>query len=118
MPSSTPSVALAAAIDAAQRALNGTHNGHPPTVEYFAKDDGSVALTHAFQVTDERGAWYEAFVDAHSGELVSVTDYVTQLTYKVLPITKQDPTDGFQTLVDPEDLTASPEGWVTGTSTA
>jgi extracellular elastinolytic metalloproteinase len=51
-------------------------------------------------------------VDAASGELVSVTDYVAHATYRVLPIWKASPAVGdFETLVDPEDKTASPYGW-------
>ncbi len=31
--------------------------------------------------------------------------------YLVLPITKEIPTEGFQTLTDPQDTVASPQGW-------
>jgi extracellular elastinolytic metalloproteinase len=61
---------------------------------------------------DATNAWFEAFVDAATGELVSVTDFVAKATYRVLPIWKQNPTEGFETLVNPEDKTASPYGWV------
>ena len=39
----------------------------------------------------------------------AATDYGTQ--YRALSITKQLPTQGFELLVDPEDLLASPLGW-------
>jgi extracellular elastinolytic metalloproteinase len=43
------------------------------------KDDGTAVLTHVMQIqNDEAGTWFEAFVDAHSGELVSVTDFVSK----------------------------------------
>jgi extracellular elastinolytic metalloproteinase len=65
------------------------------------------------EVQDEAvNAWFEAFVDAATGELVSITDFVAQATYRVLPIWKQYPTDGFETLVNPEDKEASPYGWL------
>lgn len=64
--------------------LGGTHSSdiHPtPSVEYLATSDGSLALTHVFQVSNETAvSWYEAFVDAHTGELLSVTDYVAHAT--------------------------------------
>lgn len=63
-------------------------------------------------------AFLETFVDAHSNEVLSVTDFVNDFTYRVVPITKQAPPDGFETLVDPEDLTASPDGWVAANQTA
>ncbi|KAJ7469053.1 Fungalysin metallopeptidase-domain-containing protein [Mycena latifolia] len=109
---STPSVSFEDAVTTAEDALGGTYNGHPPEVQYFAKDDGSVALVHGFQVqNEEAGLWYEAFVDAHSNELVSVVDFVAKASYLVLPITKEVLTQGFETVEDPEDLLASPQGW-------
>jgi extracellular elastinolytic metalloproteinase len=70
-------------------------------------------LTHVVEVQDEAtNAWFEAFVDAATGELVSVTDFVAQATYRVVPIYNEYPTDGFETLVNPEDKSASPLGWL------
>ncbi|KAF5380174.1 hypothetical protein D9615_006215 [Tricholomella constricta] len=110
--SSTPSVSLEAAIAKAEEALDGKFNSHPATLEYLAKDDGSVVLTHVIQIQNESaGTWYQAFVDAHSGELVSIVDFVSQASYLVLPITKEILTQGFETLTDPQDLTASSLGW-------
>jgi hypothetical protein len=77
--SSTPTITLAAAIATAEKALDGKFNEHPATLEYLAKDDGSVALTHVVQIRNEAaGTWYQAFVDAHSGDLLSITDFVSQ----------------------------------------
>lgn len=33
------------------------------------------------------------------------------MKYRVLPITKEVLTEGFEVLTDPQDLTASPDGW-------
>ncbi|KAF9443169.1 hypothetical protein P691DRAFT_764533 [Macrolepiota fuliginosa MF-IS2] len=110
--SSTPSVSLEDAVAAAEKALNGKANDHQPTLEFFAKQDQSVVLTHVIQIeNDQTGAWFEAFVDAHSGEVVSVTDFVTQASYRVLPIQQEILTQGFQVLTDPQDTAASPQGW-------
>ncbi|THH27526.1 hypothetical protein EUX98_g6669 [Antrodiella citrinella] len=112
---STPSIQITDAIATAEKKLNGkfdAENFPAPTLEYLAKQDGSVALTHVFQVRNEdANTWYEAFVDAHTGELASVTDFRAEAAYRVLPITSEILTDGFQTLVDPQDTTASPQGW-------
>ncbi|KAH9887360.1 Fungalysin metallopeptidase-domain-containing protein [Cubamyces lactineus] len=111
----TPSIKVEDAIASAEKALNGKYDAEnfpEPTLEYFAKEDGSVVLTHVFQVRNvDAGTWYEAFVDAHSGELVSVTDFRSNASYLVLPIYKEILTQGFQTLTDPQDTTASPKGW-------
>ncbi|KAG5653861.1 hypothetical protein H0H81_009940 [Sphagnurus paluster] len=115
---STPTISVDTAIAKAEQALDGKFNNHPATLEYLAKDDGTAALTHVVQIRNETaGTWYQAFVDAHSGEVVSVIDFVTQASYLVLPITKEVLTEGFETLTDPQDLSASPNGWhSTGTT--
>ncbi|KAJ7161771.1 Fungalysin metallopeptidase-domain-containing protein [Mycena crocata] len=111
--SSTPSVSFEDAKKTAEAALDGTFLDEvPATVEYFAKDDGSAVLVHVLQVrNEETGTWYNAFVDAHSNELVSITDYVAHASYLVLPIWKETLLEGFETVVDPADLEASPLGW-------
>ncbi|KAJ6522179.1 Fungalysin metallopeptidase-domain-containing protein [Mycena vulgaris] len=110
---STPSVDLETALSTAENTLGGSTAGMPTAeLKYFAKDDGSAALAHSFQVRDEEdGTWYEALVDAHSGEMLSAVDYVAHASYLVLPIQKQVPTEGFETLVNPQDLFSSPQGW-------
>ncbi|KAI0797286.1 Fungalysin metallopeptidase-domain-containing protein [Irpex lacteus] len=112
VPSSKPTLTLEEAIVKAESALGGKYNEWPATLEFIAKEDGSVALTHVVQIqNDETGAWVEAFIDAHSGELVHITDFVTKASFFVLPITKETPPEGLQLLTNPEDLTASPDGW-------
>ncbi|KAH9030752.1 Fungalysin metallopeptidase-domain-containing protein [Lactarius pseudohatsudake] len=108
----TPTVLLSDAIATAEKALDGTHNGHPATLEFLIQPDGSAALTHVIQIQNERaGRWVEAFVDAHSNKVVSVTDFVAKASYLVLPFNQEVLTQGFQTLTDPQDLTASSLGW-------
>nr|VWO94078.1 Extracellular metalloproteinase 1 (EC (Fungalysin MEP1) [Ganoderma boninense] len=109
VPSTTPSISAADAISKAESELGGKYNQHPTKLELVAKQDGSVALTHVVQVRDDSQAmWYEAFVDAHSGDIVQLTDFVAQASYRVVPITKQDLTQGFQMLVSPQNTASSP----------
>ncbi|KAG6907055.1 hypothetical protein DXG01_010741 [Tephrocybe rancida] len=109
---STPSISVESIIPAAEEALDGTYNGHPTSIEYLAREDGSVALTHVLQIqNEETGTWYEAFVDAHTGEILSVTNFVSDATYKVLPITKETFPEGLEILVDPQDTFSSPSAW-------
>ncbi|KAI0641703.1 Fungalysin metallopeptidase-domain-containing protein [Trametes meyenii] len=112
IPSTTPSVSLETAIAKAESALSGKFNEHPATLEFVAKKDGSLALTHVVQIqNDDTGTWFEAFVDAHSGELVQLTDFVAKASYRVLPITKETLLEGFEVLTDPQNIAASPNGW-------
>ena len=79
--SSEPTVSVEDAIKTAEAALGASVNDHPASLEYLALADGSVALTHVVQVQDEeKGIWVEAFVDAHTNELISIVNFVTKLT--------------------------------------
>ncbi|KAJ7289420.1 Fungalysin metallopeptidase-domain-containing protein [Mycena rebaudengoi] len=111
--SSTPSISFDDARAAAEAALEGSHEGLPAAeLKYLALSSGAAALVHAFQVRNEvAGTWYEALVDAHSGELLSIVDYVAQASYRVLPIQEQSIPEGFQVVVDPQDTFSSPLGW-------
>ncbi|RDB22678.1 Extracellular metalloproteinase 10 [Hypsizygus marmoreus] len=116
---SKPSVDVKTVIPKAEKALDGKYNNHPSTLEYLARPDGSVALVHVVQIqNEEAGTWYEAFIDAHSGEVLTVTDFVSDASYTVLPITKETLPEGLETLTDPQDLLASPSGWHTVGSTS
>ncbi|KAF8636328.1 hypothetical protein AX17_003619 [Amanita inopinata Kibby_2008] len=110
--SSKPTASLEDAIASAETALDGKYNSHPTNLEFLVLQDGSVALTHVIQIQNEQsGAWYEAFVDAHSGKVLSVTDFVAKASYLVLPVTEETISEGFHGLTDPQDLSASPLGW-------
>ncbi|PBK72769.1 hypothetical protein ARMSODRAFT_881547 [Armillaria solidipes] len=117
--SSQPSIDLdSSVISKVEDAFAATYNG-VNSLEYLVQSDGSIALTHVVQVrnaTTNEG--YEAFVDAHSGDILALTDFLAEATYTVLPITKQNVLEGEETLVDPEDLESSPLGWVQNDETA
>ncbi|KAI0344183.1 hypothetical protein BDW22DRAFT_1137358 [Trametopsis cervina] len=108
----TPSISVEQAISKAENALGGKYNDWPATLEYVAREDGSLSLAHVVQVRDEaKSLWVEAFVDAHNGDVIHLTDFVNKASYFVLPIQKEYPTDGLQLVADPQDTTASPSGW-------
>lgn len=49
-----------------------------PYLAWFAMDDDSIALVHVIQFQDTNNAvWFEAYIDAHSGRVVSATDFVS-----------------------------------------
>lgn len=134
---STSKVTSTEAIRFAEALLGGTWNSWPVKTEYFIKDDDSAVLTHVVQIQNE-DHWYEGFIDAQTGELVNVIDFVAEAAYRVVPFTKQDPTwGGFSLLTNPQDATgkdlisrgvgciraylpfvpsASPNGWHQDTS--
>ncbi|KAI0058528.1 hypothetical protein BV25DRAFT_1829964 [Artomyces pyxidatus] len=110
--SQIPTVSLADAIATAEETLDGKYNEWPAALEYLVLEDGSAALAHVVQIQNEAtGTWVQAFVDAHANKVLSITDFVTKATYRVLPISEETILDGFQLLTDPQDPIASPDGW-------
>ena len=83
--SSKPTFDVGEAIKVAEDLLESAHNGDvEPVLEYLARPDGSVALTHVIQVrNEEEHTWYEAFVDAHDGKLLSINDFVAHATVRI-----------------------------------
>ncbi|KAF8886764.1 Fungalysin metallopeptidase-domain-containing protein [Infundibulicybe gibba] len=109
---SAPSLNFQSVIPNAENALNGKYNGHAPTLEYLVRSDGSIALTHVVQIQNDRiGIWFEAFMDAHTGKILSITDFAAEASYKVVPVWEESFSDGLVTLVDPQDESSSPMGW-------
>ena len=108
-----PTISNQTAIATAETALGGTRTEAPLSLEYYVKEDGTVALAHVVQVRNrQEGSFFEAFVDAHNGELLTAVDFRAAATFRVIPIERQDPEQGgFELLVDPEDPVASPFGW-------
>ncbi|KAH6915888.1 metalloprotease [Coprinopsis sp. MPI-PUGE-AT-0042] len=107
-----PSIDVKDALPAVEEALDGKYNGHPTRLEYLARPDGSASLVFAAQIENvEANTWYEAFIDAHTGDLLSVVDFTADATYRVLPIQKQALPEGQELITDPQDTTSSPNGW-------
>jgi len=72
-------------IPKTEAAFSGKYNGFPTGIEYLARPDGSAALVHTVQIQNEDvNSWYEVYIDAHSGEILSATDYVAEASVRVL----------------------------------
>ncbi|KAF8886783.1 hypothetical protein BD779DRAFT_607095 [Infundibulicybe gibba] len=110
--SSTPSLDVQSVIPLAERALDGKFNGHA-TLEYFITGPRSpIRLTHVVQIQNvDKGTWFEAYMDAHSGDLLHAIDFVARASYKVVPISERGLRSGQTTLEDPQDPFSSPLGW-------
>ncbi|CAE7145099.1 unnamed protein product [Rhizoctonia solani] len=82
----TPKLTKEDAIAKAEAAVGGKYNNWPTALEYFAKDSDHVVLTHVVQVQNaETDEWYEAFVDANSGEIVNVVSFVADASVSAGP---------------------------------
>lgn len=118
--SKEPTISVESAIKTAESQLEANlFSEVEPKLEYLAKEDGSAVLTHVLQVQDESTFnFYEAYVNAHTGEVESVVDFTADATFRAIPIQNPDPTVGIEDIVDPEDTFSSPNGWVDGSETS
>ncbi|KAG8742831.1 hypothetical protein FRC10_000877 [Ceratobasidium sp. 414] len=111
-----PAIPVLTAIQAimkAEQALGGKYDGWPTELKYFATDSDHVVLAHVVQIQNmHSGEWKQAYVDANSGKLVNIVDFVADASYEVVPLENQDFREGgFRVVNDPQDPKASPEGW-------
>lgn len=82
--SSIPSIDILTVMPVIEDLLKGQYNFKPPALEYYVLANGSVALTYVVEIVDLNTAkWYEVFVDAHTGELVSLTDFVAAVSASI-----------------------------------
>lgn len=116
--SPTPTISELDAIKFAETALGGTYNDHPTKREYVITDTHSAILAYVIQIQSNEH-WYEVFVSANSPSpsIVNLIDFTAHAAYRALPFTVQYPTpSAFQLIQNPQDLSASPNGWHADTS--
>ena len=71
------------AIITAESSLGVSITNDTASLQYLALSNGSIALAHVVRVhDDERGIAADAFVDAHTNKLISIVNFVTQLTVR------------------------------------
>ncbi|KAG0208304.1 Fungalysin/Thermolysin Extracellular metalloproteinase 5, partial [Mortierella sp. GBA43] len=85
----------------------------PVAQAYIQNGDGELELVYDFQVemkhTDN---WFHVQVNAETGNVVQLVDWVADSTFNVYPMGINDPDEGTRkTLKDPHYLPASPLGW-------
>jgi ELWxxDGT repeat protein len=79
---------------------------------YVATADGLHLAWNLVLRTPDGEHWYNASVDAQTGQLLSADDWVDHATYTVYARPTADPDDGPRTtLTDPYDVSVSPYGW-------
>lgn len=82
---STPKLSADEAVKIAEKTLGGQKNDIEPALQFLARPDGSVSLVHAVQVQNEDDeSFVEAYVDAHSGKVISMNDFVADASVSLL----------------------------------
>lgn len=80
---------------------------------YVQMDDQSLQLTWDIQVEMEDN-WFNVQLNAYTGVVISLIDWVSDAVYNVFPLGINDPSDGDRKLLEnPYDIVASPDGWHT-----
>ncbi|KAL2912899.1 hypothetical protein HK105_207570 [Polyrhizophydium stewartii] len=79
----------------------------------FVQTDGGRALAPVWDlVMDIDTNWFHIQVDARTGQVMALIDWVSGATYNVYPLGVNDPDSGKRSVVvNPEHPVASPKGW-------
>ncbi|KAI8928736.1 Fungalysin metallopeptidase-domain-containing protein [Entophlyctis helioformis] len=86
----------------------------PAKLKYVQTDNGKDLVLVWDLVMDLDTNWFHMQVDAATGELRGLLDWVNGATYTVYPLGINDPLSGDRVkLVNPEHPVASPKGWHT-----
>ncbi|KAH6587940.1 hypothetical protein BASA50_011032 [Batrachochytrium salamandrivorans] len=88
-----------------------------PVMEGYWTKDGNI-LVWVFQMrNDPITQWFEVKVNANTGVIVSIEDFKRSFTYTAIELPNKSPNDGFKTILNPENIQASPKGWTKGYKT-
>ncbi|KAL2919379.1 decapping endonuclease targeting mRNA [Polyrhizophydium stewartii] len=88
------------------------HNKDFATVAEYVDTGSGILYAYKLQLRDdETHKWIQCWIAADTGEIVHAVDFVKKATYKVVALPKTNPLQGFSPVSNPEDATASPNGW-------
>ncbi|KAH6599940.1 hypothetical protein BASA61_002407 [Batrachochytrium salamandrivorans] len=95
-----------------------------PAKEYYMLGNRDMMPVWKFQLKDYlTNKWLEVKVDATNGKyynrsnIISSTDFQQNFAYTAIKLPNKSPEDGFSTIVDPENIQSSPNGWTHGYET-
>ncbi|OAQ28048.1 hypothetical protein K457DRAFT_139171 [Linnemannia elongata AG-77] len=91
-----------------------TANGEVPVTQaYIQTSDGELRLVYDFKVEmKDTDNWFHTQVDAETGKVLQVIDWVSDASFNVFPMGINDPEEGKRKLVkNPHHIPASPLGW-------
>jgi extracellular elastinolytic metalloproteinase len=110
--STLTSVSQEDAVLFAESKLNVPRLDNNVTLQFLQTATGSLVYAYVFQLrSSDFSEWYQVSVDSQLGQIVQVVNFVQRATYRVLLRPKNDPTEGFNTVINPWNTLASPLGW-------
>jgi Zn-dependent metalloprotease len=105
-------ISLDEAVSLASKELGLPRDDFPAKMTYIQLPSGTITYAHQFQLRDDaQERWVQVSVDAKTGQVVQVVDFVNQASFKVIALPRVTPLDGFVTVTDPANEKASPKGW-------
>lgn len=100
----------ASLVDSSVAITGLTASNIPASLKYI-HSDGKLILVWDLEVELENN-WFNSHVDATTGKVVSMNDWVSHASYNVYPLGTNDPLSGARRVVtDPAVKIASPQGW-------
>ncbi|KAH9264548.1 hypothetical protein BASA83_011949 [Batrachochytrium salamandrivorans] len=85
-----------------------------PVTEYYSTGERYLPVL-VFQLRDELiTKWFEVRVSLHTGDIALSKDFKRGFTYDAIELPNKSPDDGFNTIVNPENIQSSPNGWTEG----
>ncbi|KAJ3357214.1 Fungalysin/Thermolysin Extracellular metalloproteinase 5 [Allomyces javanicus] len=84
-----------------------------PVKQAYVQDGNNLKLVYSYQVKQEAN-WYHAHVNAKTGAVDAINDWVADAKYSVLPVGTENPDKGPIAVVDSSTAVksnASPQGW-------
>ncbi|KAH9245020.1 hypothetical protein BASA81_017531 [Batrachochytrium salamandrivorans] len=85
-----------------------------PVMESYWMSDGNIFVWKLQLRDNPITRWLEVRVDANTGVIVSKESFKRGFTYTVVKLPNESPRNGFSTVVNPENLQSSPNGWTEG----
>ncbi|KAH6584801.1 hypothetical protein BASA60_000794 [Batrachochytrium salamandrivorans] len=87
-------------------------------LEYVEQPDGNVVYAYKLQLRNNPlTKWVQVWCDATTGEVIQTIDFAKKASYKVIPVPRRNPTEGFSMVYNPEFKGSSPNGWTDGEAT-
>ncbi|KAH9268628.1 hypothetical protein BASA83_009260 [Batrachochytrium salamandrivorans] len=115
IPDSTFKISSRKAVKTAVNCLGVPfYNDIAPVMEYYETSDEHIPVW-VFQLRDDPTTqWIEVKVNANTGGIVSMEDFKKKFTYTAIKLPNESPHDGFSTIVNPENIQSSSNGWTDG----
>ncbi|KAH9248784.1 hypothetical protein BASA81_013529 [Batrachochytrium salamandrivorans] len=87
-------------------------------LEYVEQPDGKIVYAYKFQLRNNPlTKWVQVWCDATTGKVIQAIDFANKASYKVIPVPRRNPTEGFSMVSNPEFKGSSPNGWTDGEAT-